>query len=188
MAYLDPSGTGVGRFLCLLVGLMLVSAVAFSLLGVARRLTPGADRIPHPAVSQPVPEVMYASPPEAEPREVSLNGGPTAGSPAGPQATATSPPQPEWRRVTLREGTGDGVIEPFTIQSQQFRLAYRVQDRKSGTPQVCIAVRTAPGGHLVVGGGCYRQNGTTQLDQGPGAYSLEIRSLDRWSVLIEEYR
>jgi hypothetical protein len=108
---------------------------------------------------------------------------PTATAVVPPTSSGTSTPS-DWRRVGQWQGNGDKNTEPFQIQSKRWRIVVTIRDPRSGTPHVCIVVRTLEGAR--VDGGCHRRDDTTYVYAEPGTYYLDINSADQWTVLVEE--
>jgi hypothetical protein len=121
--------------------------------------------------------VPTAPPPTATATAVAIS---TVVAATPPSASA----QADWRRVGQWQGNGDKNTETFQVISRRWRIAFTVRDPRSGTPHLCIAVRTLEGAR--VEGGCYRRDDTTYIYTDPGNYYLDINSADQWTVLVEE--
>lgn len=164
-------GCGVLLVLCMCVGLL--SALAAN--GSTSANVNGSPTSPHQSQTQA-----------------------SAGTPkptAAPKPTATATPQPKWMVTHTYKGNGIQKTEPFTVNSDHWKIAWSCNPKAYGFEYNLIADLTQPGqdfGDSVVNVICKSNDpsstsGVTN-EYSSGTFFLDVTSEGPWTFQIEELK
>jgi hypothetical protein len=161
------SGT-VKRIVLILLaaGLILLFAIP-----ALRRMEPQRDVVP------PVGDTTQAAAPERA-RESAVRD--------EQEGKPPTPAEPEWRVVQSWNGTGIKTTDPFQISVNTWRVNWQTEIvEQLGVGAFQIQVFEGGALRSIAANTTKTDKGTTTLP-GPGTYHLQINTLQKWSVKVEE--
>src|SRR5690242_11222442 len=121
-----------------------------------------------------------------------------AGTPlptATPKPTATATPQPKWVVTHTFKGNGIQKTEPFTVNSDYWKIAWSCNPKAYGFQYNLIADLTAPGddfGDSVVNVICNAKDPSSvsgeMNEYSSGTFYLDVNSEGPWTFYVEELK
>ncbi len=134
----------------------------------------------------------------ASPTATHQQGNVHAGTPlptATPKPTATATPQPKWVVTHTFKGNGIQKTEPFTVNSDHWKIAWSCNPKAYGFQYNLIADLTAPGddfGDSVVNVICMTNDPSSITGEtneySSGTFYLDVNSEGPWTFQIEELK